>query len=337
MLSPSFQDESFVLADIIDVSNKIIQIRLDSKRKMDYFNDIFPLNCEILSLFNHLSLISKLKIKIALDAITIAIDNFNLCKERNFGIIIHRILMSWINLMLDKETTLGTIPSFYKKNIVKFLEADPVAKKDKIEELCKSTPMHERTDNIMMPCLQNSLIEQFDQKINKFATQIIKDVTKIKFRYKLECLRAIENNVLTFTRNNNWILLPINTKRRAYSQNRRLNNKFKICINSRIEDVNFIQVNSNATIKLRKILADGNVGDIDSISKATGFKKQTVISWFRNGYPKEYLDKVKFVAEQYQQIKPIYNSLDELDIESRGKRKSIVIDKSFKLFSSIDL
>ena len=309
------QDETFVLQEITDISNEIIELRA-KKRNIDYIEDIFPKNYKILEEFNKFSLITRLKIKIALDCEYLGVDEFNLGPETNFGVALHTILMSWINISLGNGVMLIECPVSYKTNIENFILGTKEYKQDKLGKICEHTnESSSKQIEDAMPLKGKIWAARINRLIDEFARQIIQDKCKMQFMYRKLCLEKKLENYLIFIKTNNWIFSQYDAKRRCFSQNKQ-KQKFKECIGSK-NKIRFHAQNANSNIlkEIAYYIANSNTNSIKSIQNNTKFNVETILSWFRNQFPKEYYDTYKFVFKQIAEIKKINYSIDNWEID----------------------
>ena len=309
------QDETFVLQEITDISNEIIELRA-KKRNIDYIEDIFPKNYKILEEFNKFSLITRLKVKIALDCEYLGVDEFNLGPETNFGVALHTILMSWINISLGNGVMLIECPVSYKTNIENFIFGTKEYKQDKLGKICEHTneSSSKQTEDAM-PLKGKIWAARINRLIIEFARQIIQDKCKMQFMYRKLCLEKKLENYLIFIKTNNWIFSQYDAKRRCFSQNKQ-KQKFKECIGPKTK-IRFYAQNANSNIlkEIAHYIANSSTNSIKSIQNNTKFNVETILSWFRNQFPKEYYDTYKFVFKQIAEIKKINYSIDNWEID----------------------
>ena len=309
------QDETLVLQEITDISNEIIELRA-KKKNIDYIEDIFPKNYRILTEFNKFSLITRLKIKIALDCEYLGVDEFNLGPETNFGVAIYTILMSWINISLGNGVMLIECPVSYKTNIENFIFGTKEYKQDKLGKICEHTSeSSSKQIEDAMPLKGKIWAARINSLINNFARQIIQDKCKMQYAYRKLCLEKKLENYLTFIKTNNWIFSQYDVKRRCFSQNKQ-KQKFKECIGPKTK-IRFYAQNANSNIlkEITHYIINFNINGIKSIQNNTKFNVETILSWFRNQFPKEYYDTYKFVFKQIAEIKKINYSIDNWEID----------------------
>ena len=316
MSENDIQDETFVLQEITDISNEIIELRAKNGKNIDYINDIFPKNYKILAEFNKFSLITRLKVKIALNCEYLGIDEFNTIPETNFGVALHIILMSWINISLGNGVMLIECPVSYKNNIENFIFGTKEYKQDKLGKICEHTNfLSEKQVEDAMPLKGKIWAVKINGFINKFARQTIQDKSKMQYLYRKLCLEKKLENYLLFIKTNNWIFSQYDAKRRCFSQNKQ-KQKFKECIGPKTK-IRFYAQNANSNIlkEIAYYITNANTISIKSIQNNTKFNVETILSWFRNQFPKEYYDTYNFVFKQITEIKKINHSIDNWEID----------------------
>lgn len=224
--------------------------------------------------------------------------------------------MSWINISLGNGVMLIECPVSYKTNIENFIFGTKEYKQDKLGRICEHTKeISSKHIEDAVPLKGKIWAAEINRLIKEFARKIIRDKCKMQYMYRKLCLEKKLENYLIFIKTNNWIFSQYDAKRRCFSQNKQ-KQKFKECIGPKTK-IRFYAQNANSNI-LKGIaynITNSNINNIITIQNNTKFNKETILSWFRNHFPKEYYDTYNFVFKQIVGIKKINHSIDNWEFD----------------------
>ena len=294
------QDNRNLLIGIITLCDECISMKNNKKISNQ---DILAKHMEIYDYFNSLSLFDRLKIKIALNCKNIDLINFNYDNKSNFGIIINRILISWININIDKDILYMDLPINIKNNIKLYIFGDKKQKEDIIKKFLDTNIECKSFKEIIIPNNIENLVLESNNEIIKNIKKINNDIIRWKTKYNNNSRFKSWNNFLISNQINNWIYIPLNTKKRCYSSNHRRNKREFRTVNSFNKD---FALDRNSNIIRRFYFLENKDDYINELKFNTKIHTRYIMNWIRNNFPYNYLIK-------YNHIKKFYDNISNVD------------------------